>query len=146
LLLGTCPSVADSPALELKLTILESPTKVGQGIVVRVTTINESDHPVTYHNTNPFCNYSFTVLNSVGEAVAETDFKKRLSCGDGQFQLSGRDKPVTLKPGDSSSENLLLTEQYNFARPDDYSIRVNRKFPGIGDFSSNVVNLTVTGP
>lgn len=146
LLLGTCPSVANYPALELKLTVLESPTKVGQGIMVRVTTINETDQPVSYHNTNPFCNYSFKVLNGLGEAVPETDFKKRLNCGNGQPQMTGRDKFVTLKPGESSSEDLLLTEQYNFARPDDYSIQVDRKFPGIGDFSSNVVNLTVTGP
>ena len=146
LLLGSSSRVGDSSSLELRLAVLESPIKAGQGVVVRVTATNESDQIVSYQNTNPVCNYSFKVLTGAGQPAPKTDFKKQMSCPKGETETTGRNILVRLKPGESRSEDLRLNEQYVFAQPGEYLIQVSRAFPGLGDFSSNIAYLSVTEP
>jgi hypothetical protein len=144
LLFATRSAAAQTPALGLQLATPEPTAKVGGSILVRVTTVNESNQPVTYHNTNPFCNYSFEVLGSAGTAAPETDLRKRVNCGGGQLEITGRNIVVTLKPGENHSEEINISEQYDLSQPGQYSIRVSRTFPGIGHFTSNTVTVTVT--
>ena len=143
-LLSSWSATAVAPTLSLTLTALESSAKVGQGVIVRVTIVNESNQPVTYYNTSTYCNYSLKVLTSAGTPAPETDFKKGLSCGSGQLEITGRRILVTLKPGESSAEDIRVSEQYDLSQPGQYSIQVDRTFPGIGHFSSNVVNVNIT--
>ena len=143
LLVACCAAAAGNGALSLKLTVLTPSVKAGSQIGIRVTTTNETDHLITYHNTN-LCNYSFKVLTGAGTPVSETKVKKALNCGGKvDVKITGRNIIVTLKPGESSSENIVLTELYNMSQPGKYSIQVDRKFPGIGHFSSNVASVDV---
>ena len=135
-------SAAHRDALSLTLAVL-NPTVSGQ-VEVRVTTTNESDHPITYENTNR-CNYSFKVIAITGTDVPETEGKKQLNCGrQGGMDITGRDIVVTLKPGESSSENLRLLSYNDVSQPGVYSVQVERTFPGIGHFSSKAVKISVT--
>ena len=147
--LASCAGAADTGALSLKLTELAPGTKPGSKVIVRITTVNESDQPITYYNTNLYLNYSLKVLTSAGIPVPETQFKKDLDRGSDQpgivnLDTTGRRIPVTLKPGESSSEDLVVTELYDLSQPGQYSIQVDRTFPGIGHFTSNVITVTVT--
>jgi hypothetical protein len=144
LLFASCANAAGTDSLSLKLTELAPGTKAGGKILVRITITNESDHEITYHNTNS-CNYSFKVLTSAGIPVSETEMAKALNCGDKiDMEISGRNIVVTLNPGESSSEDRLVTELYDMTLPGDYSVQVDRTFPGIGHFISNIVKVTVT--
>jgi len=137
--------VAETPAITLQLTARESSTRVGRPVAVRVTVVNDSDQPVTYNNTSIACNYSFKVLTGAGSPAPETDFKKRSNCRPAdEPQLTGRNIVVTLNPGRSNSEELNVTELYDMSQPGQYSIQVERTFPGIGHFTSNTVSVTVT--
>jgi hypothetical protein len=143
-LLSSWSTVAVPPTLSLTITTLETNAKVGQVVLVRVITVNESNQPVTYYNTSTYCNYSLKVLTSAGTPAPATDFKKGQSCGSGQLEITGRRILVMLKPGESSAEDIRISEQYDLSQPGQYSIQVDRTFPGIGNFSSNVVNVSVT--
>ena len=50
---------------------------------------------------------------------------------------------ITLSPGKSVYEDLPITDEYDLSKPGQYSIKVERTFPEIGHFSSNVVTVTV---
>ena len=135
---------ANHPTLSLKLAALTPTVTGGAKVGVRVSAINESHHPVTYNNRNPYCDYLFTVRSSDGTSVAETDLKKQLNCGGDQLMITGRNIVITLKPGKSVYEDLPLTDEYDLSKPGQYSIKVERTFPGIGHFSSNVITVAVT--
>lgn len=142
LFLIACVSLADSPTLSLKLTALEPNIKAGGNVIVRVTATNESNQTITYHNTSPFCNYSFKVLTGAGAPAPETNLKKHLIC-NGPLHITGRDIVITLKPGESDSEDLRLTELYDLSQPGEYSVQVTRIFPEIGAVTSNVASVNV---
>ena len=141
MLLASCASAADKGALSLKLAVL-NPSMSDQ-VEIRVTTTNDSDHPVTYYNTD-LCNYSFKVIAVTGTTVPETEGRKRLHCGRrGGLEIYGRRIDVTLKPGESSSEDQRLLDYNNVSQPGVYSVRVERTFPGIGHFSSKSIKIGV---
>jgi hypothetical protein len=146
LLFATCAGAADTGGLSLKLNVFDRTVKDGSKIGIRVTTTNESDHTITYHNTN-YCNYSFKVLTHAGTPAPETELEKMLdlNCGTkGGLETTGRDILVTLKPGESSSEDFGLAAFFDMSQPGEYSIQVERTFPGIGHYSSRVEYVTVT--
>lgn len=143
LLAASCAGAVVTGDLSLNLTELAPGTRAGGKVMVRVTTLNESDHPITYRNTNS-CNYSFKVFTSAGTLAPETEQKKQVNCeSKGGLEITGRDILMTLKPGESSGENITLTEWYDMSQPGEYSVQVDRTFPGVGHFSSNIVYVTV---
>jgi len=145
LLIASTASVAGTGALSLKVTALDASVKGGAKIMIRVTTSNESDHPITYHNTSTYCDYSVKVLTSAGALAPETPFKKQMGdCSGGELRITGRNIVVTLKPGESNSEQIEITELYNMTASGEYSVQVERIFSDIGHFRSNAVSVRVT--
>ena len=144
LLIAMGVSFAESGHLSLKLTALDSQVKTGTRIMVRVTTTNNSDRPITYYNTNPGCDYSLRVLTAGGAPAPETPFKKQTSCDGGNLGITGRNIRVSLKPGESSSEDILITDLYDMSRPGEYTVQVDRAFPDIGRLTSNIAKISVT--
>ena len=141
MLFAFCASAADTGPLALELAVLNS--TVSSQVKVRVTTTNDSDHPITYSNTNR-CNYSFRVIAATGRAVPETEERKQLHCGSQVgLEISGRRILVTLKPSESSSEELRLMDFNDVSQPGEYSVQVDRTFPGIGHFSSSPIKIDV---
>lgn len=141
MLFAVCASAADSGALSLKLTVLNA--AINDHVEVRVTTTNESDHPITYYNTNR-CNYSFKILAPTGMTVPETNERKRLNCDNQSgIEITGRRIAITLKPGESSSDDLRLLDFNDIPQEGVYSVQVERKFPGIGDVISNAIEVGV---
>jgi hypothetical protein len=136
---------ADTAALSLKVIALDPTAKSGSKITIEVTATNESSHEITYHNTSVVCDYSLTVLTSSSAPAPETSFKKQHRCvlGDG-LRMTGRNIVVTLKPGESNSEQVAVTEQYDMTAPGEYSVQVERTFPEVGHFRSNTVIVKVT--
>jgi hypothetical protein len=123
LLCACSAGAADIGSLSFKLAVLDP--AVAGSIEVRVTTTNESDHPITYYNTN-LCNYSFKIVTATGTVVPETEERKRLNCGSqGGIEISGRRILVTLKPGESSSEDLRLPNYNDISQPGEYSVRLS---------------------
>jgi hypothetical protein len=145
LLFTSCAGAVVKGDLSLKLTVFDPTVKTGSKIGIRVTTTNESDHPITYHNTN-LCNYSFKVFTSAGSPAPETELQKSLNCDfrGPMTGITGRNILVTLKPGESSSEDFRLLEFFDMSEPGEYSVQVDRTFPNIGRVSSNIVTITVT--
>jgi hypothetical protein len=147
LLMASSLGAADTGAISLKLTALNPAVKSGSGIVGRVTTINQSNHSISYHNTNR-CDYSVSVLTDTGAPAPETPFKKELDkkmdCSGSGLRITGRNILVTLKPGESDSEQILITELYDMSAPGEYTVQVERTFPEIGHFRSNAVGIKVT--
>jgi hypothetical protein len=146
-MLFASPAIAaGADALSLKLTALDTGVKAGGKIMARVTTTNESDHPIIFHNISRDCDYSFRVLTNSKTPAQETEYKKHLGCNRGgdQLEITGRNIIVTLKPGESSSEDILVTDLYDMSIAGTYNLQVDRTFPGVGHFLSNVVAVNVT--
>lgn len=143
LLIASTASVAGVGHLSLKVTAQNAFVKSGAKIMIRVATSNESDHPITYHNTSRDCDYSVRVLTSGGAPAPETPFKKQMDCSGGELTITGRNIVVTLKPGEFKSEEIEITELYDMKAPGEYSVQVERVFPEIGRFRSNAVNMKV---
>jgi|ERR1035438_1167713 hypothetical protein len=137
---------AGTDALSLKLTALDNSVKAGGKIMVRATATNESDHLITFHNTSRDCDYTFRVLTNTDAPAPETEYKKQLKCSrdSGELEITGRNIIVPLKPGESSSEEVLITDLYNISAPGTYAVQVDRTFPEVGHFQSNVVTVKVS--
>ena len=145
LLLGANISIARTVALSLKVTALDPMVASGAKIMVRLTITNRSKHPITYNNTSTFCDYPLKVTTSFGTPAPETPFKKALGeCNNDPLRLLGRNIRIVLKPGESASEEMGVTEYYDLSTPGKYTVQAERTFPGIGHFRSNIASVKVT--
>jgi hypothetical protein len=148
LLIASGLGATDTSVLLLKLTPLNPVVKSGSGVGGQVTITNQSNHPITYHNTSRYCDYSVRVLTNTGAPAPETSFKKQMDkvvdCSGSGLRITGRNILVTLKPGESDSEQILITELYDMSAPGEYSVQVERTFPEIGHFRSNVASVKVS--
>lgn len=138
-------AAADPTTLSLKLDILNPTVKLGDKIRIRITITNESSQPVTFHETNPFCNYPLMVLDYTGNIAPPTDFMKQQGCEFANAQTAGRNILVTLKPGESHVDSdMEVTEVCVITEPGEYTVEVDRRFPGIGQVKSNVATVIIT--
>jgi hypothetical protein len=138
-------AAADPAVLSLKLDILNPTVKLGEKIRLRITITNESSQPVTFHETNPFCNYPLKVIDSAGNAAPPTDFMKQIGCEFADARTTGRNILKVLKPGESFVDSgMEVTEVCVISEPGEYTVEVDRKFPGIGLIKSNVASISVT--
>jgi hypothetical protein len=137
--LGTYPTV-----LSLDLSPLTPSTKVGQAVMVRATVTNTSDGDVTYSNKSRDCDYSFKVTAPSGDPATETAQMKSLKCDGGGLVISARNIVVTLKPGESDSEDIRLTDLFQFSQTGKYTVEVTRVFPKLGRCRSNTAIVTVS--
>jgi hypothetical protein len=142
-LLGASLSLADSSELSLNIKAPEPIIKSGTHLVIIATVVNKSQHDVTYHNTN-LCDYDIRVTAGGGISATETPLKREMDCSGGTLRITGRDIVITLKPGESNSEEIRVAQQFDLSAPGRYSVQVDRNFPQIGKVESNVVGVTVT--
>ncbi|MFZ0321616.1 MAG: hypothetical protein WAL56_21000 [Candidatus Sulfotelmatobacter sp.] len=138
---------ADTGVVSLKLTALNPVAKSGSGVGGQITVTNQSNRTITYHNTSRYCDYSVTVLANNGALAPETSFKKRMDkvidCSGSGLRITGRNILVTLKPGESDSEQIPITELYDMSTPGEYTVQIERTFPEMGHFRSNAVSVKV---
>lgn len=136
-------SARDIGTLSFRLVAPAPIVKSGQHVMVQVITSNTSNHEITYHNTQPFCDYSFRVLTSSGASAPETAFKRQLQCSSGPLRITGRNIVVTLKPGESNDETINVSDLFDLSQAGNYSVQATRTYPGIGQFSSNMASVSV---
>jgi hypothetical protein len=141
---ATVAAATTNSPLALKLTAITATVKAGSAVWVKVTTTNDSDTAITYENRNA-CDYRFDVLTSSGLSAPGTEVTKALDCEHpADVQTTGRHFNVTLKPGESTSDDIRVSDFFDVTQPGEYSVHVERIYRGIGRVASNTVTVDVT--
>lgn len=144
LLTFSIAALAQDKAVSLELVDLDSTAKSGEGIPVNLRTTNSSNHSFSYW-LRGFCDYKFKVLTAYGSPAPETEMKKAAHCEDSELAgTSNRNIGIMLKPGEYKDDVLILTEFYDMSEPGEYSVQVERTYPGFGHAVSKVVKITIT--
>jgi hypothetical protein len=140
----TFPLVAEQP-YSLTISLTEKTVQIGSQITVKTTLTNTSKSVVTFFDANTNCDYLTEVRDDKHNLAPETDYKRKLQCGEGRD--TGANKLVTLKPLESQMDEIIIRQLYDLDQPGDYTIQVTRMFPkhaGIRGVSSNLLRVTVT--
>lgn len=140
-------SFAGTNGAPFSLTIVgpEAPVKSRSEIKIHVSLTNTSAGVINMFDTSRYCDYQVEVIVN-GNPAKETEYKRALSC-EGPTILN-RNVLITLKPQESTEDNLTITDLYDMASPGNYVVRVMRKVPkdlGQGTATSNALTITV-GP
>jgi hypothetical protein len=138
---GSRPS---KPAIPLSIRAPEESAKPGSEITITATLTNLGKQDFVFADINPDCDYLFEVQDPTGKAAPETDYKKNLNCAG--RTADSRNIRVRLRPGESRSEQLLITREYEFTLPGRYLIRAFRRFgaqTGAPTVKSNSLTITI---
>ena len=138
------PPTASQP-LSLFITPAHQTVKVGSEIKIRTKLTNQTDHVITFFDTNFDCDYPTEVRDDKGNLVPLTPYRQQLRCNDRLGDT--RNILVTLKPQESIDEEILVHKLYELSRPGSYLVQVSRTIPkklGDGTVKSNSVKITVT--
>jgi hypothetical protein len=128
----------------LIITGPQSQIRSGSPVPVRITLTNISDREITFSDTNRECDYKIEVIDQSSRTVPETAHKRELVC-DGPLVLN-RNVLVSLKPGQSTRDEIIVSNLYQMAAPGRYTVMVMRKVPkdmGQGRVTSNSVTITI---
>lgn len=151
LLIGSFCSVGpmshgpSAPPISLSIRATQETTKRGSDVTINVTLTNLTNHAVVFTDRNSACDYAVDVRDSAGLPAPQTEYKRTLKCGT--KLADGRNIIVTLKPGESRQEQLIITRACDLERPGIYSVRALRTFPddiGDGTATSNQVQVVIT--
>lgn len=141
-------AMTPSPPKEV-LSLSISPTmqtvKTGSQVRVEAKLTNVANDPVSFSDTIPDCDLTVTITDAKGESPPETSYKRGLKCG-GRLTAS-RNILVTLKPGESRKEEIVITRLYQLERPGSYFVQAQRQpptDPSASYVKSNTVTVTVT--
>jgi hypothetical protein len=132
----------------LTLSTPISVVKSGAEVTVKIVITNISTQPITIAKNSPACNYGLDVREGKGNLVPMTragrgadDCLKGLGRG-----LMGMNVAVTVKPNESTDEELNITALREMRRPGRYLVKVTRDIPkelGKGTVVSNTIAITV---
>lgn len=142
---GTMTHGPSEPPISLSIRPAQETTKRGSDVTINVTLTNPTNHAVSFTDRNSACDYAVDVHDSAGLPAPQTEYKRTLNCGT--KLADGRNIIVTLKPGESRQEQLIITRVCDLGRPGKYSVRVLRTFPneiGDGTAASNTTEIRVT--
>ena len=130
-------SAQDEGCPDIHISLVKA-LRLGLHLSAAVIITNTSKHKVEYYDRNSVCDYSITVLNTSGKAVAETDIRKQLACGSGGLL-------VELAPGGSTTDSLDVNSLYVMSSPGDYTVQVQRDFTGMCRAKSNIATIRLGG-
>ena len=144
-LLVSLASFAGTNGAPFSLTIAgpEAPIKNGSKINVHVRLTNTSVHEITLFDTNRDCDYRVEVSIN-GNPARETEYKRALRCDE--TMILERNVLVTLKPQQSTEDNIMISNLYDMTTPGTYLVRVMREIPknlGRGTVQSNSITIAV---
>ena len=127
----------NSPAISLKLALLEDSPKVGSEIRLRVTLTNVTQHPITIAAGWAEQLYRVDLRDDSGKPVAKKQYFKFGSLWN-----------IDIQPGATQQDNLELSHMYILTRSGTYVVQVSRKSghePGVGteDAKSNVLIINI---
>jgi hypothetical protein len=130
--------------LSLSISVPDQIVTIGSEIKVKTNLTNISDHVLNFVDTNTDCDYWAEMRHHSGDPVPATDYKRQLGCNS---RLSdGRRILVTLKPRESTEDEIELMRLYVLNRSGRYSVLVQRKLPkelGGGTVQSNTITIDV---
>lgn len=138
------PAESQSPPFVLTIRARANPLKTGSEVVLDISTKNVSDHDI--NNSRYFteaANYEFYIRNEGSDAVPE---KESLARVKGIRFGRGMDSYIldTLRPGQISTESVIISDFYNVHLPGKYKIHALRKRKaGDGGIRSNTLTLIV---
>jgi len=119
--------------------------KTGSNLELLVKLTNNTNHEITLHSRNTYCDYTFEVRDSNGHSAPETEQKRKLNCS--AYPVAGRHVIIQLKPGEHHEDLVFMNYLFDMNRPDKYNVRLTRDIPkelGQGQVSSNTIAMTVT--
>jgi len=137
---------AATPPFSLQLKALDSTVKAGSPVRLEVKTTNASTNAISLSKSNPALEYEFSVRNPQGGRAAESESFKRMKDPNKPVMIFRLTSEV-LKPGESATEVVVISEFYDLTRPGLFTIQVERRVPeqlGHGVVKSNTVSVTIT--
>jgi hypothetical protein len=121
--------------------------KVGEPVRVIVMMVNHSKQVVNFSLTDPGWDWEMDVRDSSGKPVAETDLLRRIkeSKKTGHISLA-RNLIGWVRPNEKAQDVVEVQMYYDLSQPGEYSIQVQRRFPGIAKdpIKSDRLMLTIT--
>jgi hypothetical protein len=133
-------ALAANDKLSIEATAPQGEIKAGSQVVVHLKISNNSNSVVTYVDRQRDCDYKVDVLTSLGTPARPTPSNKDLKCNG---PSSGRKIVVTLNPGETQEDDIELTHLFNMEQPGSYSATISRKYPGVGNVTSNTVSVNI---
>ncbi len=137
---------AVSAQLPFSITIAttQGVVKSGSDLTLKVTITNTSSHAISFSDTNRVCDYLVEVRDEKGNLAPDTPQKKQITCGG---PVEGRNIIVSLQPGESTEDEVVVSDLSDMTRPGFYSAQLARKAPkdlGGGLVKSNWLTIQVT--
>src|SRR6266478_10132961 len=131
--------------LLLSISVPEQTVAIGSEVKVKTKLTNVTDHVLTFFDTNRDCDYWAEMRDNNGDPVPPTDYKRQLKCN--ARLTDGRRILVTLKPQESTEDEIVLTSLYVLSRAGTYSVFVQRRLPKeLGEITvkSNTITINFT--
>jgi hypothetical protein len=125
----------------LTISVADAVVKAGTPVQVKVRMTNISDHDVNVSGSydGPVnISYRYDVRDSAGRPAKSRQHNN---------PISGHSRIRTLKPGESTEDMTLVTEEFDMANPGVYVIQLSRPAtdnPKEGVVKSNKLEVTVT--
>jgi hypothetical protein len=155
LILGFCASLsatAEEPLFSLTIAPITAPLKSGAELRVHVTVTNTSGSMIGFvrspgPNPEEGFRYHVDVRDQEGTPAPPSTYVRELKDKNKvDFQSS---IAHWLKPGESFTDEILVTKIYDLSAPRTYNILVSREIPPAqhlekGEIKSNTITVTVT--
>ena len=144
------PPKNPKPTFALTISTDHETVAPGAKVIVTVHLTNVSDHALSFGRFGfggPDVSYRVEVRNSQGQLAPYTeDYGKR------QRHESPYDQPIVgraagygVEKGETATETIEVTKQYDLSTPGKYTIRVSHPDPAANvDVQSNTISLAVT--
>jgi len=127
LLIGVMMPRPANQVMSLVITPLRQSVTIGSQVKIEAKLTNVSNHAITLHDTNPDCDFTVRVTDAKGNQPPKTSYNQGLKCGT-RLALS-RDILVTLAPGESRDQEIMISRLYALNRPGNYFVQVLRRLP-----------------
>lgn len=152
--IGQCTSnqtQGKAPVLSLNISALQQTVRTGNAVIVKATMTNKSSHDVSiWMEIGAGRQFHIEVRDSTGNLVPDTEEGKKRNGHVDPSQLQPRDwngsgACLTLKPGETSDQQVTVSTLYDMNRPGTYSIQLQKPDPEtLAPDKSNTVTVTVT--
>jgi hypothetical protein len=134
-----------SEAFSLTVATAQSTFAVGIDVKVSTTLTNNSDRQITLMDKRRDCDYPVQVQSADGKPTPLTNYGGQLNCSTGAGL--GRNILVTLNPGQSTQDEILVSNVRDMTKPGKYLVEVWRTIPkdlGPNPVKSNAITITIT--
>ena len=122
----------------LAITITGSVSvKAGSKVIVSVTATNHSDHNIPFRVEPADYRYEVTVYDAQNNMAMETERGRKVKGALGRMSHLGASS--WLNPGESTKDELAVSDLYDMSRPGKYRVQVSRKGANSNTITINVV-------